>query len=388
MSPRVTVVYHSRGGAMRALAEAAAEGAASFGARVRLRRVADEAAPEAARSWPEAVASPDDVLWADGLVLATPTYFGNVSSPFKRFLESASALWEEAPLADRVVTGMTCATSREGGREATLLTLYQTAYRWGCWALGTEPGDPLFQGVGANPYGLSFTSGPDGRAGEPELTAAWTLGRRLADASARARTDAGAAPAGLGHSRVTVVHCAEDEPIRLLAQECAAGARELGARVRLRPVAGPGVPAESGLPGRTGGAPPAAPVTPQDVAWADAVVFGAPVRSGAVAAPLLGFLQALEPAAGPGPLAGKPAGGFVNAARSHSGGEPALLTLHQVLQHSGALVVPSGGAGPPVSPAGALPTADALAAARQQGRRIALAGDRLRRRTVPGGPRG
>ncbi|MFD0385190.1 hypothetical protein ACFQ2B_31930 [Streptomyces stramineus] len=59
-----------------------------------------------------------------------------------------------------------------------------------------------------------------------------------------------------------------------------------------------------------------------------------------------------------------------------------------MLQHSGALVVPSGGAGPPVSPAGALPTADALAAARQQGRRMALAGDRLRRRTVPGGPRG
>ncbi|MFI1801734.1 flavodoxin family protein [Streptomyces sp. NPDC020379] len=382
MRPKVAVVHHSRRGTMRTLAEAAAEGAASYGAQVRLLGVADEEAPEAARAWPERPASPDDVLWADGLVLATPTYFGNVSSPFKRFLESTSPLWHKGLLADRVVTGMTSSTCVHGGREATLLTLYQTMYHWGAWTLGADPADPLFQRVGANPYGLSVTAHREGPVGEPELTAAWALGRRLADVAARTRPEPGGAAPGPGPARVTVVHCARDEPVRLLAHECAAGARELGAEVRLRSLEGfPEKPAAAG-----------------DVAWADAVAFGAPVRSGAMAASMLGFLQSLEPPAGPGPLAGKPASGFVTTAHPQAGSESALLSLHHVLHHSGTLVVPPGYTDPAVfaaggnpygtshpRSAGALPGPEVLAAARHQGRRLALAGARLRRRAVPTG---
>ncbi|MFF7726752.1 NAD(P)H-dependent oxidoreductase [Streptomyces sp. NPDC008001] len=400
MTPRVAVVYHSRRGTMRALAGAAAAGARARGAQVRLLRVAgDEPGP----GLPDGVAAPEDVLWADGLVLASPTYFGNVSAAFKRFLDSTSKLWCEGLLADRVVTGMTAATCLHGGREATLLTLYQSVYHWGSWVLGTEPGDPAFHGAGGNPYGLAVTALRDGSVAEDDLAAAWALGHRLAAAAGRARPRRPAEDrpraGGRGErGRVTVVHCAEDETVRLLAQECAAGARELGAEVRLRRLVGPGVRRESGLPARAGGAPPAAAVGPDDVAWADSVVFGAPARAGAVAAPLLGFLQSLEPPAGPGPLAGKPASGFVSTARPHAGSESALLSLHHVLHHSGAVVVPPGYTDPAVfeaggnpygtshtRSAGALPTVQALAAARHQGRRMALAGDRLRRR--PSAPR-
>ncbi|MFC5721645.1 flavodoxin family protein [Streptomyces gamaensis] len=400
MRPRVAVVFHSRHGTMRALAASAAEGARSFGAEVRLLRVADVTAGPDREPWPETAAVPEDVLWADGLVLATPTYFGNVSGPFKHFLDATSPLWKQGLLADRVVTGMTSSTCVHGGREATLLTLYQTAYHWGAWTLGAEPGDPVFQRVGANPYGLSVTPRRDGRLGEPELTAAWALGRRLADAAARARAQAESVPPEPGRSRVTVVHCAEDEAVRLLAQECAAGARELGAEVRLRRLAGPGLPQESGLPGRSGGAPPAAPATALDVTWADAVAFGAPVRAGAVAAPLLGFVQSLahplDGVAGPGPLTGKPASAFVATGHPHAGSESALLSLHHVLHHCGALVVPPGYTDPAVFAAGGnpygtsysrstgpAPSAEVLAAARHQGRRMALAGHRLRRKALP-----
>ncbi|MEV6673705.1 NAD(P)H-dependent oxidoreductase, partial [Streptomyces sp. NPDC051162] len=162
------------------------------------------------------------------------------------------------------------------------------------------------------------------------------------------------------------------------AHECAAGARELGAEVRLR---GPEEPAAA-----------------DDVAWADAVAFGAPVRSGSMAASMLGFLQSLEPPAGPGPLSGKPASGFVATAHPQAGSESALLSLHHVLHHSGALVVPPGYTDPAVfaaggnpygtshaRSAGALPGPEVLAAARHQGRRLALAGARLSRRAVPAG---
>ncbi|MEH6380022.1 flavodoxin family protein, partial [Streptomyces sp. KLMMK] len=142
MTPRVAVVYHSRRGTMRSLAEAAAAGAQAYGARVRLLRVADD---EAGPAWPDEEARPEDVLWADGLVLASPTYFGNVSAPFKRFLDGTTKLWWDGLLSDRVVTGMTASTCLHGGREATLLTMYQSAHHWGAWTVGAGPavpGDP------------------------------------------------------------------------------------------------------------------------------------------------------------------------------------------------------------------------------------------------------
>lgn len=400
MRPRVAVVHHSRRGTMRALALAAAEGARAGGARVRLLRVADEG--EGGGRWPEPVAGPDDVLWADGLVLATPTYFGNVSAAFKRFLETTSPLWRQGLLADRLVTGMTASTCTHGGREATLLSLHQTAYHWGSWVVGADPADPVFRAVGGNPYGLSVESRPRGAdgtgtgtgtgtgigIGSAEEEAARLLGHRLAELTSRARPTA-AAPTARGPVRVTVVHCADSGPARLLAQECAAGARSVGARVRLRRVVGTSGSAREDAAGWTG--PPAALATPEDVAWADAVVFGGPARLGAMAPPLLAFLQALEPAAGTGPLSGKPASGFVATARPHAGSESALLAFHHVLLHSGAVVVPPGYTDPAVFAAGGNPygtshplTAGAVTravreAARHQGRRAALTGDLLRR---------
>ncbi|MFF3315395.1 flavodoxin family protein [Streptomyces sp. NPDC003035] len=406
MRPRVAVVYHSRRGTMRALALAAAEGARAGGARVRVLRVADEGADEGVNEngrWPEPLAGPDDVLWADGLVLATPTYFGNVSASFKRFLETTSPLWRKGLLADRLVTGMTASTCTHGGREATLLSLHQTAYHWGSWVVGADPADPVFRSAGGNPYGVSVEPRPRGTdgagtgtgiataVGAAEQEAARALGHRLAELTARARP-APAAPTVPGPVKVTVVHCADSGPARLLAQECAAGARSVGARVRLRRVVGTSGPARAEAAGWNG--PPAALATPADVAWADAVVFGGPARVGAMAPPLLEFLQSLEPAAGPGPLSGKPASGFVATARPHAGSESALLAFHHVLLHSGAVVVPPGYTDPAVFTAGGnpygtshpltagdVPTPAVREAARHQGRRAALSGDLLRRAT-------
>ncbi|MBR7676470.1 NAD(P)H dehydrogenase, partial [Streptomyces daliensis] len=56
--------------------------------------------------------------------------------------------------------------------------------------------------------------------------------------------------------------------------------------------------------------PLAAPAGPEDVAWADTVLFGAPARLGAVAGTLTGFLQSLADGLGPAPLRDKPCGGF------------------------------------------------------------------------------
>ncbi|MGW7516461.1 NAD(P)H-dependent oxidoreductase [Streptomyces sp. NPDC054796] len=416
MRPRLAVIYHSRHGTLRTLSLAAAEGARREGARVRVLQVADEDGPGAAGAagaagvarmprWPERVAAPEDVMRADAVLLAGPTYFGNVSSSLKRFLESATPLWREGLLADRLVTGMTSSTCTHGGREATLLALHQTVYHWGCWVAGADPGAPHFGLSGGNPYGLSAVGGR-GPSGPAEREGARELGSRLAALAARKGSfPAPSAGSGSGPVKALVVHVPGDAAVRLMALEAAAAMRAAGARVRLRRLADmPGGPGgRDGGHGdvRGGGAhgrdvkrwpgPLAAPAGPEDVAWADTVLFGAPARLGAVAGTLTGFLQSLADGLGPAPLRDKPCGGFVSVEHTHAGSESALLGLNHLLLSGGALVVPPGytaravyeaggnpyGTSYPLS-LGASPGPGALAAVAHQARRAVTAAARIR----------
>lgn len=443
MSPRIAVIYHSRHGTVRALAALAAAGARQAGARAVLLRVEDDG--PARRAWPERVARPEDVLEADGLLLAGPTYYGTVSSPFKRFLESTSALWGQGLLCDRVAACVTVSTQSHGGREATLTSLHHTLYHWGCWVAGSDPADPVTLAAGGTPYGLA-AAGSKGEPAARERAAARALGRRLAMLTARARpvtavrepvavpvgvgagsvppaaervpggervavaagnvlpaADPAATHAGAGEAarsspspvrpvRLTVVYHGEDPATRVLAQEAAASARAVGGEVRLRRVAGNDGHRDARWLG-----PWAPPASAEDVGWADAVLFGASARLGALAAPMLEFVQSLAlPGGGRGPLWGKAAGGFATVPAPHAGAETALIGLGHMLLHTGAVLVPPGYTDPAVEAAGGnpygtshaltsgdLPTPQTMAAAAHQGRRTALAGDLLRRVPAP-----
>ena len=93
--PKVAVIYYSATGNVHALAEAVADGAASEGGEVRLRRVAELASEDVIESNPtwlrhvEAtesveVATIDDIRWAHAIAFGSPTRFGNVSAQLKQ----------------------------------------------------------------------------------------------------------------------------------------------------------------------------------------------------------------------------------------------------------------------------------------------------------------
>jgi NAD(P)H dehydrogenase (quinone) len=187
---KVAVIYYSATGNVHALAEAVAEGAAEAGAQVRLRRVAElapQGAIEANPAWrahvdataDTPVATLDDVRWADGLALGSPTRFGNISAQLKQFLDVTGPLWFAGELANKVATGFTSASNLHGGNESTLLALYNTMHHWGAIVVAPGYTDPLVYGAGGNPYGTSHASagGPPGR---DVLAAARYQGRRLA----------------------------------------------------------------------------------------------------------------------------------------------------------------------------------------------------------------
>jgi NAD(P)H dehydrogenase (quinone) len=130
------------GGNVDGLARAVAEGAEEGGAEVRLRHV-EELASELmisqnqhwgrhrSRVADAPVASLDDLAWADGVALGSPTRFGNVAAQLKQFVDQAGVLWQRGDLADEVATAFRSAQNPHGGQESTILALNNTFYHWG-----------------------------------------------------------------------------------------------------------------------------------------------------------------------------------------------------------------------------------------------------------------
>ncbi|GGM42977.1 NAD(P)H:quinone oxidoreductase type IV [Longimycelium tulufanense] len=196
---KVAVVYYSSTGNTHTLAEAVAEGAEKAGAEVRLRRVAELAPPEAIAGNPAwqahhdasrdiAVASPADLVWADAVVLGTPTRFGNVASQLKQFLDTLGGQWSQGQLADKVYSGFVSTSTPHGGRESTLLALYNTVHHFG--GILVTPGytDPIQFATGT-PYGPSHhdAQGQNPLTEETKESARYT-GKRVTQVAAQLKT--------------------------------------------------------------------------------------------------------------------------------------------------------------------------------------------------------
>jgi NAD(P)H dehydrogenase (quinone) len=127
--PKVSVIYHGAAGAIQGLAKEVAAGAEEVGAVVRVRRVPDHAVPVPAGAG--SVATPDDVRWADAVVLGSPSRYGSTAPPLKSYVESLGAaeggrptgiVWSGFASDDGVL---------HGGHEATLMTLFRTLLHLG-----------------------------------------------------------------------------------------------------------------------------------------------------------------------------------------------------------------------------------------------------------------
>ncbi|MEH0403840.1 NAD(P)H:quinone oxidoreductase type IV [[Kitasatospora] papulosa] len=124
-------------------------------------------------------------------------------------------------------------------------------------------------------------------------------------------------------------------------------------------------------------------VSPDDMVWADAVIFGTPTRYGNVTAQLKQFLDTLGGLWQAGQLADKVYSGFTASSTTHGGQESTLLALYNTIYHFGGILVPPGYTDPSkfvdgnpygtshVSGQGDIPVAEqTLTAARVQARRV------------------
>jgi NAD(P)H dehydrogenase (quinone) len=165
---KVSVIYYSATGTVTELAKTLADEAEKAGADVRLRKVAElaaDAAIDANPAWRANVdatadiplASSDDMLWADAVLLGTPTRWGNVSAQLRMFIESLGPLWAKGELQDKVYSGFTASSTPHGGQESTLLALYNSIHHIGGIVVSPGYTDPS-KHIDGNPYGTSHVS--------------------------------------------------------------------------------------------------------------------------------------------------------------------------------------------------------------------------------------
>jgi len=107
---KVLVLYHSRTGNTAKMAEAVGAGARSSGVDLSIKKVED--------------VSLDDLLAAGGIIIGSPTYYGQMATEIKRLLDNSSDI--RGRLENKVGAAFTSSGSHEGGNQTTLLSIIQS----------------------------------------------------------------------------------------------------------------------------------------------------------------------------------------------------------------------------------------------------------------------
>lgn len=190
MKPVVLVVYYSRHGATRCMADRICRGVEEIpGIEARLRTVPpvstviEAIEPEIPENGPP-YATRKDLADCAALALGSPTRFGNMAAALKYFLDGTAPEWLTGTLAGKPAAVFTSTSTLHGGQESTLLSMMLPLMHHGMILLGLPYTETQLQSTrsGGTPYGPSHVAGLRGDRGldEDESALCRALGRRIA----------------------------------------------------------------------------------------------------------------------------------------------------------------------------------------------------------------
>ena len=191
----ILVLYYSRFGATEALAREICEGVDGVsGASARLRTVPAVSTTVAATESPIPADGPpfatkEDLRDCAGLIMGSPTRFGNMAAPLKYFIDGTGSEWMGGSLTGKPAAVFTSSSSLHGGQETTLLTMALPLIHHGMLFVGLPYTEPALSSTttGGTPYGASHVTwnrDPDALA-DDERELARALGRRVAEVALR-----------------------------------------------------------------------------------------------------------------------------------------------------------------------------------------------------------
>jgi NAD(P)H dehydrogenase (quinone) len=187
--PYVLILYYSRSGSVRNLAQQVARGVELAGLEAMLRTVApvsttceatDPAVPDNGAPY----CTLEELAGCAALALGSPTRFGNMAAPLKYFIDQSSGLWMNGDLLGKPAGVFTSTSSLHGGQESTLLSMMLPLLHHGMLITGLPYSEKALYttAAGGTPYGPSHMAGVDNqsRLSDDESKLARALGQRLA----------------------------------------------------------------------------------------------------------------------------------------------------------------------------------------------------------------
>lgn len=189
IKPFVLVLYYSRTGSVKQLAQYIARGVEHIeGIEARVRTVPavsttceaiDKTIPDTGAPY----ATLDDLRECAGLALGSPTRFGNMAAPMKYFLDGTSSLWLAGDLVDKPACVFSSSGSMHGGQETTLISMMLPLLHHGMLLLGVPYTEPALSDTqtGGTPYGVTHVAGVsnDKPISQDEMVLAKKMGERL-----------------------------------------------------------------------------------------------------------------------------------------------------------------------------------------------------------------
>lgn len=187
----ILVLYCSRNGATESLAREVCRGVDSVGGMAaRLRTVpavsaVTEATEDSVPADGPPYATPQDLADCAGLVMGSPTRFGNMDASLKYYLDSTVTEWFAGAAVGKPAGVFTSTSSLHGGQETTLLTMAVPLLHHGMLFVGLPYSEEALSTTttGGTPYGASHVTynRKNSKLSEEEKTLARALGSRVAE---------------------------------------------------------------------------------------------------------------------------------------------------------------------------------------------------------------
>ncbi len=187
----VLILYYSHTGSTAKMAQQIARGVETVsGIEARLRSVPAvstlcEATEENIPDGGAPYATLDDLRHCAGLLLGSPTRFGNMAAAMKQFIDSSGELWISGSMIGKPAAVFTSTASMHGGQESTLLSMMLPLLHHGMLLLGlpNSEADLSKTRSGGTPYGASHLAGvqSDLPLSDEEKRLCQALGHRVAE---------------------------------------------------------------------------------------------------------------------------------------------------------------------------------------------------------------
>ena len=203
---KILIVYHSLYGHTLQLARAVEEGVKSVsGVEAVFRRAPEFPHTEkeleagegyATKVWgeqkPVPVCTVEDFRQADGLLMGSPTRFGNMTAQMKALVDSLASLWLSGAMEGKPAGVFTSTASTHGGQETTCVTMMIPLIHLGMLIVGvpySTEGMIHTEARGGTPYGASCIAGPKGELAPTaeDLAICRVQGKRVAEFAKKIR---------------------------------------------------------------------------------------------------------------------------------------------------------------------------------------------------------